>query len=87
MAELNNIFLSSSSEEISGSIDDGSVDIEWLDFEYINNCTDLNRLKSIYSVLKSGKEGHYPEVCNLLFFIPSFISNFFFMYLVDKRSR
>ena len=77
MAELDNVFLSSSPEETSGPFDNENVDIEWLDFDYINNCTDLNRLKSIYNVLKSGKEGHYPEVCYLiLLLIPSFFSNF-----------
>ena len=79
MAELDTLFLSSSAEEISGPFDDGSVDIEWLDFDYINSCTDLNRLKNIYSVLKSGKEGHYPEVCLFaLLFIASFFSNLSF---------
>ena len=79
MAELDNIFLSSSPEETAGPIDNESVDIEWLDFEYINSCTDLNRLKNIYNVLKSGKEGHYPEVCLFaLLLIVSFFSNLSF---------
>jgi hypothetical protein len=38
------------------------VEIEWLDYEYVKNCTDIKKLKSILSVLKSGKEGIYVDV-------------------------
>ena len=77
MAELDNVFSSSSSEETSGPLDNENVDIEWLDFDYINNCTDLNRLKSIYNVLKSGKEGRYPEVCLFALFDSLFLFLFY----------
>ena len=62
MAELDNVFLTSSPTATLDSSDNEKVEIEWLDFDYINSCTDLNRLRNIYSVLISGKEGHYPQV-------------------------
>jgi len=41
---------------------DTAVDIEKLDFNYIEKCNDAATLKQIYEVLCSGKEGHYPEL-------------------------
>jgi hypothetical protein len=55
MAELDKPFLSSSLEQIH-------VDVEMLDFDYVNKCQDWQVLFRIFQVLKSGKEGHYPEV-------------------------
>ena len=38
------------------------VDVEMLDYEYIEKCSDPQRLRAIVEVLKSGKEGFYPDV-------------------------
>jgi hypothetical protein len=38
------------------------VEVEWLDYGYIEKCTDAKRIKAILSVLRSGKEGSYPDV-------------------------
>lgn len=38
------------------------IDIECLDFEYVKTCTDAEKLKGIVAILRSGKEGSYPEV-------------------------
>ena len=34
----------------------------WLDYDYVDGCNDAKKLKAILSVLRSGKEGSYPEV-------------------------
>lgn len=36
------------------------VDIGWLDYDYIEKCTDADKLFAILDVLKSGSQGHYP---------------------------
>lgn len=33
-----------------------------LDYGYIETCSDVKLLNEIVSVLKSGKEGYYPDV-------------------------
>ncbi|OQS04908.1 hypothetical protein THRCLA_20762 [Thraustotheca clavata] len=38
------------------------VDIEMLDYEFVNKCNDVELLKNILAVLQSGKEGRYPHL-------------------------
>lgn len=57
MAELGDLFGSSAS-----SVKDFQVDIEMLDYKFIEECKDWKKLNVIVDVLKSGKEGYYPDV-------------------------
>jgi len=59
MAELGNLF-GSGDEEVTSKIS-----VEMLDYEYVKTCTNPNELKGIVSVLKSGKEGFYPQLLDL----------------------
>ena len=56
MAELGD-FLTSSNEKPSVE-----VTVDMMDYSYIRDCKDASLLKEILSVLKSGKEGYYPDV-------------------------
>ncbi|RHY31197.1 hypothetical protein DYB32_003691 [Aphanomyces invadans] len=38
------------------------VDVDMLDYEYVASCSDIDLLKNILVVLKSGKEGRYPQL-------------------------
>nr|CCA14280.1 conserved hypothetical protein [Albugo laibachii Nc14] len=38
------------------------IDVCMLDYDYISKCMDLDELKGILSMLKSGKEGRYPHL-------------------------
>lgn len=40
------------------------VEVDMMDFAYIDTCDDWKKLMKILQVLSSGKEGHYPEVGN-----------------------
>ena len=61
MAELGDILTASS------SVDENGITVEMLDYDYINTCKDANKLRGIIRVLKSGREGIYPEVrCTML---------------------
>lgn len=55
MAELGNLFGST-------AVKDAKVEVEMLDYGYIGECKDWTLLTTIVEVLKSGKEGHYPDV-------------------------
>ncbi len=56
MAEFGDLLsFSSDNQEVK-------VDVEWLDYSYVNECKDIKKLKAILSVLNSGKEGHYPDL-------------------------
>lgn len=44
------------------SVGESPVDVDMLDFAYVEECQDWKKLYSILEVLKSGKEGFYPEV-------------------------
>jgi hypothetical protein len=57
MAELGKLFAGSS--ESSG---EKKVEVEMLDYGYISDCKDWSLMSAIVEVLKSGKEGHYPDV-------------------------
>jgi len=56
MAELGNIFGTSASTK------ETKIEVEMLDYAYVNECTDWNQLNAILDVLKSGKEGFYPDL-------------------------
>lgn len=56
MAELGSTFKLSGQENVQ-------VDVEMLDYEFVNNCKDVALVNAILEVLKSGKEGIYPDVC------------------------
>ena len=43
---------------------DGTIPIDHLDYAYVNKCEDYKELGSILALLKSGREGHYPDVRN-----------------------
>lgn len=54
--------------ELTGGILDSDVkniDFEKLDYTYVDQCNDVNELKDILAVLKSGKEGIYPHVSRM----------------------
>ena len=59
MAELGE-FLVSSEDALK------NIDAEMLDYAYVNTCTDAEKLKGIVSVLRSGRDGFYPEVCLII---------------------
>lgn len=42
------------------------IDVDMLDYEYVRNCSDWRMLNAILEVLKSGKEGFYPDVSTSL---------------------
>ena len=54
MAELGD-FLSPSSEIVD-------VNVEMLDYTYVTECNDTKKLKGILELLRSGKEGDYPDL-------------------------
>lgn len=41
---------------------EGKIHAEMLDYDYIKGCSKIDELKGIVSVLKSGKEGSYPQL-------------------------
>lgn len=48
------------------------IEVEMLDYAYVRDCTDWNQLSAIVDVLKSGKEGHYPDVRLMLLSVLTF---------------
>jgi hypothetical protein len=64
-----------------GSYDVDKVKIEddMLDFVYIDSCSDWKTLLKILDTLRSGKDGHFPEVRNS-FCLTEFVNTYF---LVD----
>ena len=36
--------------------------VDWLDYDYVTTCEDTSKLRDIYTVLQSGKEGRYPHL-------------------------
>lgn len=61
MAELDKNFFTS-------SVDSTPVEIDMLDFSYVEHCDDWKKLFSILQILRSGKEGHFPEVSVFIIF-------------------
>ncbi|KAF4322618.1 hypothetical protein BBO99_00003763 [Phytophthora kernoviae] len=39
-----------------------TIDVEMLDYGFVKSCSDLDDLKGILAMLRSGKEGRYPEL-------------------------
>ncbi|KAG7389030.1 hypothetical protein PHYBOEH_007643 [Phytophthora boehmeriae] len=39
-----------------------TIDVDMLDYGFVNKCSDLDELKGILAMLRSGKEGRYPEL-------------------------
>ncbi|KAF4131956.1 Tetratricopeptide repeat [Phytophthora infestans] len=39
-----------------------TIDVEMLDYSFVERCTDVDELKGILAVLRSGKEGRYPDL-------------------------
>ena len=38
------------------------IPVQYLDFEYVNNCTDAKTLEKVVLILRSGEEGYYPDL-------------------------
>ena len=55
MAELGDLLNGQSSAE-------AKVEVEMLDYGYVEKCNDWKQVHAILNVLRSGNEGHYPEV-------------------------
>lgn len=55
MAELGDLLSGLSSTETK-------IEIEMLDYGYVSNCNDWKQVHAILTVLRSGNEGHYPDV-------------------------
>lgn len=45
---------------------DGTVSVDMCDYGYVDECNDKKKLQGILNLLKSGKEGYYPEVSGAL---------------------
>lgn len=43
-------------------VEDIQVEVDMMDFAYVEACTEWKKLMKVLQVLTSGKEGHYPEV-------------------------
>ena len=41
---------------------ESSIQVEMLDYTYVKDCEDYKQLNGILQLLKSGKEGYYPDV-------------------------
>jgi len=59
MAELGNLLSGGEDAEKKEE-----VNVEMLDYSYVNSCTDVKKLRAIVDVLASGSEGLYPDVSN-----------------------
>ena len=47
----------------SGRWDDlPAYEVEWLDYDYVTSCEESSKLRDIYTILQSGKEGRYPHL-------------------------
>ena len=58
------------------------IDVECLDFEYVKTCTDAEKLKGIVAVLRSGKEGSYPEVIISAYCFVNIVYYFLYIYVL-----
>ena len=59
MAELDKTFFVPGLDQIQ-------IELDMLDFGFIESCNDWVKLLKVVETLKSGKEGHYPEVMQFL---------------------
>ena len=53
MAELGNFFASETPQDIN---------VDMLDYGFVSNCSDSKKLQGILDLLRSGKEGNYPDL-------------------------
>lgn len=60
MAELGDLFSGA-----SNTPKDFKVEVEMLDYAFVNDCKDWVQISAILDVLKSGKEGYYPDVSKI----------------------
>eukprot|EP01035_Chromulina_nebulosa_P020929 gene20929-27128_t len=61
MAELGDLMTSAFIGD-QDAIDIKNIDVDMLDYNYIEKCSDIKKLKGILIVLESGKEGYYPHL-------------------------
>lgn len=45
-----------------GEANDDTITVDMCDYGYVDECNDQKKLNGILSLLKSGKEGFYPDV-------------------------
>ena len=45
-----------------GEVSDDTITVDMCDYAYIDECFDQKKLNGIIKLLRSGKEGFYPEV-------------------------
>jgi hypothetical protein len=67
MAELEGTLGSSQDFDANNNI---KVETDWLDFDFVKDCNDKKKLTLIFNTLKTGREGHYPEVSIII--VPQF---------------
>lgn len=58
MAELGDFSL-------EAGVHDATATVEMCDYGYVDECEDKKKLQGILQLLRSGKEGHYPEVISI----------------------
>ena len=56
MAELGDLLVA------VGTPTNVEVNVEMMDYAYVDQCSDKATLRAILAALKEGKEGHYPHV-------------------------
>ncbi|PIK58144.1 hypothetical protein BSL78_04944 [Apostichopus japonicus] len=47
---------------LDGPVEPGSVPVEYMDYDYISKSSNVKELEKILKALRSGKEGHYPDL-------------------------
>ena len=45
-----------------GEVSDDTITVDMCDYGYIDECNDQKKLQGVLNLLRSGKEGFYPEV-------------------------
>lgn len=48
------------------------VTVDMLDYHFVNECKDIKTLRGVLHVLRSGKEGYYPDVSHSDIDFPNF---------------
>ncbi len=68
MAELGSLgALLQQAEDGLGEEKQVDITVDMLDYDYVEKCSDRNRLKGILERLQGGGDGHYPDVSSSLF--------------------
>lgn len=47
---------------VGGEISDDTITVDMCDYSYVDECNDEKKLRGILNLLRSGKEGFYPDV-------------------------